>query len=100
VFSFSKMIAPISDDSTRALLLEHLLRRGKMTWQTILGAPREGLGREQIPVHQFRAFIQAACPPDLEKLWVFRCSDVVRLIGYRVEQVFYVIYLDHDHSAY
>ena len=100
LFSLSKLLASAADDKVRAMVFDHLAHMSLETWQQVTDTLREGSGFELIEVERFSRRVQRAVPQDQKKLLVFRCSDVVRRIGYRIEQVYYVVLVDPTHNSY
>ena len=59
-----------------------------MTWQEIINVPRHGLGHEIIP------------NDESVNILAFRFSGQKPMVGYRQENVFYIIWLDRNFTLY
>ncbi len=83
----------------KAAFAEWLEEVSKLTWQQIHQAPREGWGTEQIPHEQFSAALPRAVTPDRQILSM-RFGRGSRVIGYREDATFHIIFVDPNHNAY
>ena len=84
----------------RAAFASWLDIRSQMTWLDLTLAPREGLGREKIPRGSIRPAIPTKITPDVEHFLSFRFGDDARVIGYRTDEVFHIVWLDPNHDVY
>jgi len=100
LFALHQMIPPACGESDRAQLFDHFRDWSSLTWNQIRADKHEGYGLERIPIEDFRRQIQNAVTPDVNHLMVGRYSQVGRFAGYPINEVFFVIVLDHDHTAY
>lgn len=66
------------------------------TWRELRQAPRKGVGYETI------RNMNATVPPEAvgKKIISFRVSSIFRMIGYREGQVFRILWVDPNGSAY
>lgn len=74
-------------------IFEVFLELSSKTWGEILKSPREKGGFEKIPLYRIKN-IKKNFSPDIEELLVLRAGDDVRIFGYRVDEVFYVVCID------
>lgn len=72
--------------------------RSRMTWAEMISAPRTGLGTETIARDAVRSV-----PPDITEdvnLLVLRTGRRGRVVGYRRDSVFVVVWVDPKHRLY
>jgi len=70
-----------------------------MSWAQINQAPRHGLGYEKIS----HTSIKAAIPPHITEdvnFLAFRFSGKAPMVGYRKQEVFYIVWLDRNFTLY
>lgn len=87
------------DQEQQAAVAETLRRLSQLTWGEITQAPRHGLGCEKIE----RDSIQVAIPPHITEevqLLSFRCHGLAPMIGYRLDRVFHLIWIDKNFDVY
>ncbi len=67
-------------------------KRSKCTWQELLSHPKHGLGFEQLPQHK----LKRSAPEHLqaEKYMVFRHDGNLPLVGYKIGDVFYLLWAE------
>lgn len=106
IFSFSKMrdntgySVSCCDDANCAALTKQLYKLSRLTWQEIQNTQRHGLGHEIIPLSSIQQeAIRSAFPEDSTPI-AFRYKGKAPMIGYRTDQVFHIICLDHDFTVY
>lgn len=80
-------------------VLDGIRDRCRMTWQQIAQSPRTGLGSEIIDRGSLNVPVPRNVPVEAT-IRAFRFSDKGRMTGYRVREVFYIIWLDRKHSVY
>src|SRR5690349_14215345 len=80
-------------EEQQAALSDALWRRSQMTWRELTLAPRHGLGSEQIKAEQLPS-PPAGVTDDVTYL-AFRFHGKAPMVGYRTENVFHVLWLDH-----
>lgn len=83
----------------KAAFGDTLDKLSKLSWGELLTAPRNGSGYEIIPQYQIRASIPNHVTSDI-KLLAFRFCGQAPMVGYRVDRVFYVLWLDRDFTLY
>lgn len=94
-YCFSKL-----DQADKAQFAEAIFKRRALTWNQINQADRHGLGHEKIPKAQIKAAIPKFITEDKDSFMVFRFSGLKPMVGYRVNDVFYVLWFDHNFSLY
>lgn len=61
---------------------------------------RHGAGSEKIAQDAIRnVFLPSCITPD-KKLIVFRCGQKIAMVGFREDNIFHLIFVDWDFSAY
>ncbi|WP_199284479.1 hypothetical protein [Halomonas sp. A40-4] len=83
----------------RAALAETLRLLSSMTWADLRQAPRHGRGYEKIARHSFRAHIPDAITEDVDLL-SFRFCGKAPIVGYRMDRVFHVVWVDRAFNVY
>lgn len=85
----------------RAAFAVGMEKRSGLTWRQIKSLKREQLGFELISVSQIQPALPARIvTPDVDKVLVFRCGQLRRLIGVRQQQVFIVLLFDASGACY
>jgi hypothetical protein len=83
----------------RAALASKLYEMSQLSWGELKQAPRHGQGFEHIPQNSIKAPMPKVLTSDI-RLMVFRFSGKKPMVGYRVEEVFYLLWLDHNFTLY
>ena len=83
----------------RAALSDALRMLSSITWAQIASAPKHGLGTETLHQSAIHAAIPA-CVTDDTRLLAFRFSGTKAMVGYRTQEVFYVLWFDRDFTLY
>jgi hypothetical protein len=77
--------------------LDHL---SQLPWSELRLSPRHGLGYEQIPRHAIRAPIPTHVTEDVQRFIAFRFFGRAPMVGYRVQAILYILWLDRDFTLY
>jgi len=88
------------DNKCKAQFAESIFKRRSITWAQIKSQPRHGIGFEKIPVSQIKQPIPQFITEDQEDLIVFRYNGMRPMVGYRVKNIFYVLWFDHNFTLY
>jgi len=88
------------DQEHKAQFSESIFKRKSLLWSDIKNLPRHGLGTEKITRKAINPPIPAFVKDDLSDFLVFRFHGKKPMIGYRVRNVFYVLWFDHNFSVY
>ena len=88
------------DQEHKAKFSESIFKRKSLLWSEIKNLPKHGLGTEKIPIKALKTPLPAFVKDDLSDFIVFRFHGKKPMIGYRVHNIFYVLWFDHDFSAY
>jgi hypothetical protein len=82
----------------------HLARRifmlSRIPWQTIKLAPSGGFGTKKIERTSIRRAVPSSVTDDVQFFYSLHYIGKKRFIGYRVGQVFYILWIDHNFSVY
>jgi hypothetical protein len=78
---------------------DRMKRLCSMTWQQIQNAHRHKLGTEIIDRSAIKVAIPRHITPDVDLL-AFRCFGLAPMIGYRDQEVFFVLWFDPDFKVY
>jgi hypothetical protein len=84
----------------KVALINALRERSQMTWKQITMAPRHGLGKENINRGSIKASIPVHITADVENFIAIRFHGKAPIVGYRVENVFRIIWLDTKFNLY
>lgn len=105
-FSFEKMqdgsgsSFNCCQDDDRLYMAKRIFMLSRMPWKQIRGGSREGFGSEEIPRSSIRLGIPNSVTEDVTYFHSLHYVAKKRFVGYRVGQVFYVLWIDHDFSVY
>ena len=88
------------DQDGKANFAEAIFRRKGQTWKSIKGMPKHGLGFEKINVDSIKAAIPPFITPDVEYFLAFRFHGKKSMVGYRKNDVFYVLWFDSSFTLY
>jgi hypothetical protein len=88
------------DDNDKKQFAESIFKRKNLTWSDIKKSPRHGLGFEKIPKTQIQGSIPVSITEDMTDFLSFRFSGKKPMVGYRMQNVFYVLWFDLDYSLY
>lgn len=83
----------------KAAFADMLAKLSQMSWAEINQAPRHGLGCEKISPSSIKAAIPSHITEDVNFL-AFRFWDKAPMVGYRRQEVFYIIWLDRNFRLY
>lgn len=81
---------------SRASMVKTLLQLSQLTWRQILSSSRDSLGKENIPIKQFKVPLPQFVTPDVESLMVFRFSSSERMAGLRHNDIYDILVVGPD----
>lgn len=84
----------------KAAFADSIFKRKSITWNQIQQMDRHGLGHEKIEVSSIKVAIPKFITEDEHNLLAFRYSGMKPMIGYRVRNIFYVLWFDHNFTVY
>jgi len=103
LFSFERIQAsyPLQHctKDEKASLVDKLYQLSQLSWAEIKQQNRHKLGFEKISQDSIKTGIPAFITPDV-CLIAFRFSGLKPMVGYRHEQVFYILWLDREFKLY
>jgi len=88
------------DVDGKSSFADSIFRRKNTTWKDIKKADKHGLGFEKIAKNSIKAAKPACITEDLDDYLSFRFSGKKPMVGYRKQDVFYVLWFDHDFTLY
>ena len=94
-YCFSKL-----DLNDKAAFAESIFKRKSITWNEIQQNNRHGLGHEKIAISSIKASIPKYITEDQRNLLAFRFNGMKPMVGYRINNIFYVLWFDHNFSVY
>jgi hypothetical protein len=83
----------------RAAFASRIRELSQLTWRQIKSTGRHGLGFEKIPRDKLRVGVPETITEDV-KFIAFRFSGMKPMIGYRVNDIFHVIWFDRSLDVY
>jgi hypothetical protein len=84
----------------KAAFADTLDRLSQLSWSELRLSPRHGLGYEQIPRQAIRAPIPPHITEDVQRFIAFRFFGQAPMVGYRVQAVLYILWLDRTFTLY
>ena len=104
IFSLEYMMREYSvercDAERKAAFADALWTRSQMTWRQIIQAPRHGLGSERIPRRAIKVGVPRAITEDVSEFLSMRFHSNAPMVGFRIGQIFYIVWLDRNYSIY
>ncbi|EDN70715.1 conserved hypothetical protein [Beggiatoa sp. PS] len=94
-YCFSKL-----DRDNKAAFAESIFKRRAITWNEIQQKDRHKLGYEKISISSIKVSVPRFITEDQHNLLAFRFNGKKPMIGYRIKNIFYVLWFDHDFSVY
>lgn len=88
------------DKEGKASFAEAIFRRKDKKWKEIKQMPKHGLGFEKIAKTSINAPIPRFITDDVDNLLAFRFHGKRPMVGYRQNDIFYVLWFDKDFSLY
>lgn len=80
-------------------MLDRLRILGKLTWKEIRQEHKHRYGTETIDRDSLKVGIPQFVTEDI-RLIAFRAYDLVAMVGYKSERVFYVLWIDREFRLY
>jgi hypothetical protein len=105
-FSFEKMqdgsghSFNCCEDDDRLQLAKRMFMLSRMPWKQIRGAPREGLGSEEIPRAQINHGVPVGVTEDVQYFHALHYVGKKRFVGYRIGRIFFILWVDHNFKVY
>jgi hypothetical protein len=105
-FSFEKMQDQSGnsfnccEDEDRLYLIKRIFMLSRMPWKEIRQAGSQGLGAESIQRFRIKRPIPSSVTEDVESFYSLHYVGKKRFLGYRVGQVFHILWVDHNYEVY
>ena len=84
----------------KAAFAESIFKRRNIPWNNIKYLPRHGLGIEKISKSSLKTALPKNITADFDDFMAFRFSGKKPMVGYRIHDLFYVLWFDHDFTLY
>ncbi|MBT9096407.1 hypothetical protein KFZ76_01620 [Methylovulum psychrotolerans] len=94
-FCFSTMQA-----EDKKQFAESLFKRRSLTWEEIKKIDRHGLGTEKIARDAIKAPIPGFITDDVNDFLALRFSGLKPMVGFKKQDVFYILWFDHCFKLY
>ncbi len=88
------------EDDDRLHLAKRIYMLSRMPWKQIRGASSSGLGSEEMPRYRIKPAIPSSVTEDVSSFTCLHYVGKKRFVGYRVGQIFYVLWVDHSFAVY
>jgi hypothetical protein len=88
------------EDEDRLSLAKRMFMLSRTPWRQIRQASTKGFGAEQIPKHRIRRPIPPSVTEDVTFFYSLHYVGNKRFIGYRVGQIFHILWVDHSFQVY
>lgn len=105
-FSFEKMqdgsghSFNCCEDEDQLYLAKRIFMLSRIPWKQIRGASRQGMGSEEISRGAIKHAVPASVTEDVGFFHSLHYVGKKRFVGYRVGQIFYVLWVDHNFKVY
>jgi len=88
------------EQKDKAAFAESIFKRRNIPWKEIKNLPRHGLGIEKISKSSIKTALPKNITEDFNYFLAFQFSGKKPMVGYRVHEIFYVLWFDHDFTLY
>jgi hypothetical protein len=90
----------VLDQENKAMFAECMFKRKNLTWREIKSSGKHQLGFEKIAKNAIKAPIPPYITEDEDSLLAFRYHGKRAMVGYRIHDVFYVLWFDPNFRLY
>ncbi len=94
-FCFSQL-----DQTDKSAFADAIFKRRNLTWNHIQQTHRHKLGYEKISISSIKTSIPKFITEDNHTLIAFRYNGKKAMVGYRIKNIFYVLWFDHSFNLY
>ena len=84
----------------KAAFAEAIFRRKDTNWRELIHSDRHALGLEKISKDSIKAAIPQNIKEDEKHFLAFRFHGKYPMVGYRVNDIFYILWFDHNCTLY
>lgn len=88
------------DTDGKANFAEAIFKRKELKWKDIKQCPKHGLGFEKIAKTSIKAPMPKFITPDVDHFLAFRFYGKRPMVGYRINDIFYVLWFDKNFTLY
>jgi hypothetical protein len=88
------------DKEGKAQFAEAIFKRKSLTWGQVKTIDRHGLGLEKIAKHSIKAAMPPFITDEFDDFIALRFNGKSPMVGYRLNDVFYVLWFDHNFTLY
>jgi hypothetical protein len=88
------------DDKDKKQFAESIFKRKNLSWSDIKKAHRHALGFEKIPKNSIKGTKPSFITDDINEFLSFRFNGMKPMVGYRTQNIFYVLWFDLDYTLY
>jgi len=92
----SKNCLSSCDTRLKAKFTDKILMLSQITWKEVFSAHKEGIGKENIPINQFKIPLPKLVTPDIRSLMVFQLSKSERMAGIKIEEIYHVLVVGNN----
>jgi hypothetical protein len=88
------------DKDHKAAFSDAIFKRKSISWRELKSSGKHGLGFEKIAKKSISEKLPAFITQEADNLLAFRFKGKAPMVGYRVKDVFYVLWFDRDFTLY
>ena len=88
------------NEEHKARFADAIFRRKNCSWEEIKKIDRHGLGTEKIPKSAIKAPIPNFITDEVTDFLAFRYHGKCPMVGYRLRDIFFVLWFDHNFTLY
>jgi hypothetical protein len=88
------------DKDHKAAFSDAIFKRKSTSWRELKSCQRGGLGFEKIAKNSINEKLPTFLTQEEDNLLAFRFKGKAPMVGYRVKDVFYVLWFDRDFTLY
>jgi len=105
IFSLEKLVGDKYcfsnlNDTDKKQFAESIFKRKNLSWSDIKKANRHALGFEKISKDSIKGTKPSFITDDINEFLAFRFSGMKPMVGYRTQNIFYVLWFDLDYTLY
>lgn len=88
------------DKDHKAAFADAIYKRKSTSWRDLKSMDRHALGFEKISKTSIKAALPPSITPEADNLLAFRLKGKASMVGYRVKDVFYILWFDPYFKLY
>lgn len=90
----------VLDKENKSQFAESMFKRRALSWSQVKSQGRHALGFEKIAKNSIKTRLPPFIKDDFEYFLAFRFNGLKPMVGYRIKDVFYVLWFDHNLTLY